>query len=94
MTPAEAIARARATWHDEGTLEIDDDAEESVSVSDGGAWVAAWVWVPDEEPEEPIGSEMCGWCGQSDRIIDHIDGDGRAVCTRCVQDEEAEWESA
>ena len=51
MTPAEAIDRARATWHEEGELEIDDDAEESVSVGDGGAWVAAWVWVPDEDTE-------------------------------------------
>ena len=47
MTPAEAIARARATWHEEGEIEIDDDAEESVSVFDGGAWVAAWVRVRD-----------------------------------------------
>ena len=46
MTPAEAVARARATWHDEGTLEIDDGA--IVSQSEGGCYVAAWVWVPDD----------------------------------------------
>ena len=28
-------------------LEIDGDAE--TSEGDGGVWVAAWVWVPDEE---------------------------------------------
>lgn len=53
MTPAEAVARARATWHEEGTLEIDDVVEDSVSVSNGGAWVAAWVWVRDEGEEVP-----------------------------------------
>ncbi|MCA2967467.1 MAG: hypothetical protein INH43_03000 [Acidobacteriaceae bacterium] len=53
MTPAEAVARARATWHEEGEIEIDDDAEESVSVVAGGAWVAAWVRVRDDgEPDE------------------------------------------
>lgn len=33
--------------HSEGTLEIDDEAE--VSFGDGGAYVAAWVWVPMED---------------------------------------------
>lgn len=49
MTPAEAVARAVATWHDEGRLEIDDDAK--VSQAEGGAWVAAWVWVADDDGE-------------------------------------------
>ena len=53
MTPAEAVARARAIWHEENEIEIDDDAEESVSVFAGGAWVAAWVRVRDDgEPDE------------------------------------------
>lgn len=30
-------------------LEIDDDPK--VSISKGGAWVAAWVWVSQEETE-------------------------------------------
>ena len=49
----ELIERARALHQEEGTTEIDDDAE--VSRSDdpdaGGCYVRAWVWVPDEEEE-------------------------------------------
>lgn len=39
--------KARELYHEEGTLEIDDDA--IVSESEGGSYVAAWVWVPDED---------------------------------------------
>ena len=39
--------RARQMYQEEGTLEIDDDA--IVSQSEGGCYVAAWVWVPDED---------------------------------------------
>lgn len=45
------VERARAAFQDEGVLEIDDNA--LVSRADGnpdhGAYVQAWVWVPDEE---------------------------------------------
>lgn len=43
------IYRAAAVdrYDDEGTLEIDDDATVSRS-PDGGAYVQAWVWVPDD----------------------------------------------
>jgi hypothetical protein len=39
--------QARRIYHEEGTLEIDEDA--IVSQSEGGCFVAAWVWVPDED---------------------------------------------
>jgi hypothetical protein len=39
--------RARQIYQEEGTLEIDDDA--IVSQSEGGCYVTAWVWVPDED---------------------------------------------
>jgi hypothetical protein len=39
--------QARRMYHEEGTLEIDEDA--IVSQSEGGCFVAAWVWVPDED---------------------------------------------
>jgi len=39
--------KAREIYHEEGTLEIDDNA--IVSQSEGGCYVAAWVWVPDED---------------------------------------------
>jgi hypothetical protein len=40
--------RAKELYHEEGEIEVDFDA--SVSSSDnGGAYVAAWVWVPLEE---------------------------------------------
>ena len=47
--PFEQVCRekARHMYHEEGTLEIDDDA--IVSQAEGGCYVAAWVWVPDED---------------------------------------------
>ena len=39
---------AKRMFEDEGTLEIDDNAIVSAG-SDPGAYVEAWVWVPDEE---------------------------------------------
>lgn len=41
------IAAARQIWATD-ELEIDDEPVVSVS-DDGGAWVAAWVWVSDED---------------------------------------------
>ena len=38
--------QAREEWVREGEIEIDDDAEVSIS-EDGGAYVQAWVWVAD-----------------------------------------------
>ena len=41
---------AKRLFHDEGVLEIDDDAKVSRSVdmvAENGAYVAAWVWVYD-----------------------------------------------
>lgn len=43
-------ARAREMYHDEGTLEIDDNA--IVSQSEGGCYVAAWVWVADDDTDD------------------------------------------
>jgi len=42
--------KAREIYHEEGTLEIDDNA--IVSQSEGGCYVAAWVWVPDEDESD------------------------------------------
>jgi len=39
-------AKAKAAWHDEGVIEIDDTAV--VSRSDDGWYVQAWVWVDDD----------------------------------------------
>lgn len=39
--------RAVTDYHEAGTIEIDDGAP--VSLSDGGAYVQAWVWVDDED---------------------------------------------
>lgn len=43
------IQTARAIWASDD-LEIDDKPK--VSPSEGGAWVAAWVWVADAERYE------------------------------------------
>lgn len=37
-------SRARELYHEEGQIEIDNEAR--VSKSDDGAYVEAWVWVP------------------------------------------------
>ncbi len=48
MTDAAAIAAARELYADDD-LEIDDNP--AISHADGGVWVAAWVWVANEETE-------------------------------------------
>jgi hypothetical protein len=44
--------QARAEWVREGAIEIDDDAQVSVS-SDGGAYVQGWLWVADVPKPKP-----------------------------------------
>ncbi len=44
---AEIIDEARASYAEEGSVEIDDDA--ILSRSEEGAYVQAWVWVGKEE---------------------------------------------
>jgi len=46
MERRELIDMARAMYQ-ENDIEIDDDAK--ISVAEGGAWVQAWVWIPEEE---------------------------------------------
>jgi hypothetical protein len=43
--------KAKRLHEKEGEIEIDEDA--TVSRSKDGAYVAAWVWVPHKEEEEP-----------------------------------------
>lgn len=53
-TPAE-LERARklaARCFDGNELEVDDDAIVSPCAEDAGAWVQAWLWVPDPEVKE------------------------------------------
>jgi hypothetical protein len=42
------IEAARRLWHDDGQIEIDTQCVVSESADDG-AYVMAWVWVPDDE---------------------------------------------
>jgi len=43
-------ARAKQFYHEEGEIEVDHNA--LVSRGDGhGAYVEAWVWVPDDETQ-------------------------------------------
>ena len=37
--------RAKELYHEEGEIEVDNDARVSIGDADG-AYVAAWVWVP------------------------------------------------
>lgn len=41
--------RAKALFADD---DLNIDAEAVVSIAEGGAWVASWVWVPDDTEEE------------------------------------------
>jgi hypothetical protein len=55
-TPGDAWCRAQAVkqYYDEGFFEIDEDAP--ISQPDGnpdrGAYVQAWIWIPDPDPED------------------------------------------
>lgn len=40
--------RARELYHEEGEIEVDDNAPVSAG-DDDGAYVEAWVWVPLKE---------------------------------------------
>ena len=80
-------AMAKALHEEEGTLEIDDNAIVSYG-DDLGCYVAAWVWVPDEDAQKHLGDDLCNRCMSSDRIIDHTDEDGNTVCTKCAEEED------
>lgn len=58
------IERAREQYGEEGSVEIDDGAVVSISDAvgggDGGAYVAAWVYVEAEEKEP---DDACPGCG-------------------------------
>ena len=47
-TEAEYRAQARKDWNPGQDSQVDENAKVSTG-DDAGAWVAAWVWVPDEE---------------------------------------------
>lgn len=48
--------KAKKLYHEDGEIEVDDDAEVSwsskVNGEPAGAYVQAWVWVDDDEAEE------------------------------------------
>jgi hypothetical protein len=50
-TPTE-IAKAREFYQNDD-IEIDDNA--TVSRTDGGRWVSAWVWIADSDMESDDG---------------------------------------
>jgi hypothetical protein len=47
--------RARELYHEEGEIEVDSEACVSIGDSDG-AYVAAWVWVPNQEQSDSSAS--------------------------------------
>lgn len=48
----EFVARARELYHEDGHIEIDPDAEVSYTPDVGGAYVQAWIWIPDRGKKE------------------------------------------
>jgi len=61
---------AKKEYNREGTLEIDDGAAVSFA-NDGGAYVAAWVWVY---------GDVCHFCGR----VFRNDGAGSGKCEDCA----------
>jgi hypothetical protein len=45
------ITQAREQYQCDGEIEVDDNATVSMG-AEHGAYVAAWVWVEDAQPEE------------------------------------------
>ena len=87
--------KAKELHEKEGTLEIDAEAVVSRS-SDGGAYVASWVWVQNSDvtgdddddadeaalPDEDLSA--CETCGVEVRNIIGCP-DGTAVCPECFE---------
>lgn len=67
MTDAEYVEAAREEFGSDGELEIDEGAVVSRG-SDGGAYVAAWVWVEDPQMrcdcEGDTHAEGCEFAGK------------------------------
>lgn len=55
-------AREKYEYLSDGDVDIDENP--TVSASDNGAYVAAWVWVPNPEPEDTAPS-LPIWDGKS-----------------------------
>jgi hypothetical protein len=49
MSDEEYREAAKKTYAEEGRIEIDADAKISHNNNNGGAYVAAWVWVEDDK---------------------------------------------
>lgn len=64
-TKAAYIAAARNTWHRDGEIEIDDNAQVSRD-SEPGAYVQAWVRVYDHDLERDAGPSYDVWITEPD----------------------------
>lgn len=71
---------AKEQFVEEGTLEIDDGAVVSIS-SDGGAYVAAWVWVGNGDVDG-----LCRECGGLANDGEGYDG----LCGNCADRSEGD----
>lgn len=72
----ELIATARAQYASDA-IEIDDDA--GTSEGDGGTWVQAWVWVPNQN------AGLCAQCG-NDLSSPSAAGAEDGVCGECIDE--------
>ena len=91
MTTAEYIQKAKKLYERDGEIEVDDNAKVSEG-SDPGAYVQAWVWVPNPEAETEDGEpgdppEPCQYCGCIE------DEDGNCGCQGDETDEESDSEN-
>ncbi|MBV5324882.1 MAG: hypothetical protein J0626_06220, partial [Rhodospirillaceae bacterium] len=98
MTTAEYIQKAKKLYERDGEIEVDDNAKVSEG-SDPGAYVQAWVWVPNPEAEteddeaveesetEDEPSDLCDHCHRSGVEIARTDAEGDAVCVECDKED-------
>lgn len=88
---ADQIERARNLYAEgsDNDIEIDDGALQSRG-GDPGTWVAAWVWVPDED-EVCFGCQEGFGCGPVDTPPGGILFGGHRFCSEeCKSEYEAE----
>jgi len=80
MTDDEIRKLARELWHDEGQIEIDDNAIISRNDEVPGAYVAAWLWVDFLE------ADGCECCSRGDRTLHSCPNAdcGKLLCQDCL----------
>lgn len=86
MIPASDAQRTRALeLYDHGDdLELDDVA--NTSQGDGGTWVAAWVWLPDDDQDGVVPEPARTFAHQPEACPSNHWNGGDDICADCGED--------